>query len=115
MRSAVMMIAALLAGPSRAEGWRDLTGVAIQGALQQHQVLWDDGSAQVFISGGVTYFIHGWLNEGRWRASEDGYCSQWPPNMDWVCYDVQAGSGGRVRFLGPEGRVWEGQIVDKIE
>ena len=25
---------------------------------------------------------------GRWKVVEDQYCSQWPPNDSWSCYDV---------------------------
>ena len=25
---------------------------------------------------------------GRWKVVNDQYCSQWPPNESWSCYDV---------------------------
>ena len=106
----------LTAGPLWAEDWQRLTGPQITVALEQHVVRHDNGSEQVFSYGGLTRYRRGWLNEGHWRVTGDHYCSVWPPQTLWQCYDVATSADGRrVRFTDAQGRTALATIATEVE
>ncbi len=90
----------LAAAPVAAEEWRPLTGGEIRDALTGRTVDYDAAS-QDFRSTGRTLYNAGADSWGMWRVENDRYCSQWPPNSRWDCYDVDlSADGGAVRFRG---------------
>ena len=105
-RAALAMLTCLAALPARAEDWRPLANAEITKTLERNFLRYDDGSEQFFNYGGLTAFRVGWPNEGRWRVSQDRYCSLWSPQIDWECFAVAASADGRrVRFTDADGQV----------
>lgn len=104
------------AGPVWAEDWQPLKAAQITATLERHILRHKDGSVQQFNFGGLTKYLRGWPNEGHWRVTEDSYCSLWPPQTQWSCYDVAASADGRrVRFTDAAGQVTEAAIVGEME
>ena len=103
--AALATLIALAVWPVWAENWQPLAGTEITRTLERHVLRFDDGSEQVFNYGGLTAYRIGWPNEGRWRVSQNRYCSQWPPQTDWQCFAVATSAdGARVRFTDSGGR-----------
>ena len=67
---------------------RTLTGPEIAPFLQGI-VSMGENSRQTFSHDGTTsYSENGRYSAGRWQVQGDKYCSQWPPNTAWACYNV---------------------------
>lgn len=68
---------------------------------------WNDREWKGFYAAnGVTYYQEKGEKptKGRWRAQDNKYCSVWPPNPTWFCYDMTGTEAGdRVTFLSPDG------------
>ena len=65
----------------------------------------DNGHAseQVFQKSGVTFYSVGDAqSQGQWKIEDNKYCSAWPPNPSWACYDV-ANDGATVTFISSSG------------
>ena len=89
-----------LAMPAAAEDWTQLNGGEIRDALADAILDYED-AWQVFHASGRTLYNAGGDSLGKWDVSGDQYCSQWPPNTAWTCYDVDLNAGGdQVRFRG---------------
>jgi hypothetical protein len=99
MRAAILA-AFVAATPALAAGWTPLEGDAIRAALTGRVL--DYGSAwQDFRASGRTLYNAGADSWGTWTVQGDRYCSQWPPNAAWACYDVDISSDGEaIRFRG---------------
>lgn len=99
---------ALLVWPGDAgagDTWTPMTGddirTALTGRTLQYETAWQD-----FRASGKTLYNAGRDSWGNWRVEDDRYCSQWPPNDLWACYDMDR-SGDRVRFVGPNNHITE--------
>ncbi|MEO0937044.1 MAG: hypothetical protein AAFY38_02700 [Pseudomonadota bacterium] len=93
------LAALIIATPALAGEWTKLTGPEIAEALTGRTLVWDD-TTQDFRASGKTLYTHkGRDSWGNWEVRGDQYCSQWPPNSLWSCYDMTR-SGGRLRFIG---------------
>lgn len=83
------------------EGWRTVTGEALRTALTDRRLQFGT-TQQTFYASGRTLYDAGRPSWGRWRVQGDQYCSLWPPQGTWTCYDILLSSDGqRVRFTGP--------------
>ena len=115
MRRIATLGAALccVAGMACAEGWVKLTGPEIEAALDERKVKYDL-STQTFYKSGKTLYDAGRPSWGNWRVQGDQYCSQWPPNAGWECYDFErsAGTGASIRFISKTGHVTEGIYLE---
>ena len=61
-------------------------------------------SEQVFQKSGATFYsIPNGQSQGEWKIEGNKYCSAWPPNPSWVCYDV-INDGAAVTFVSPSGK-----------
>lgn len=61
-------------------------------------------SEQVFQKSGVTFYsVPNGQSQGTWKIDGNKYCSAWPPNPSWVCYDV-VNDGASVTFVSPTGK-----------
>lgn len=79
--------------------WTALNGAEIEAALVGPVFVYDEsGARQDFRESGRTLYTHGQPSWGYWRVEDDRYCSQWPPNDAWDCYDVSSDASGAVRF-----------------
>jgi len=84
-----------------------MTGDQIQAALEDRK-LYYDGAEQEFHAAGQTTYVAGRPSLGSWAVRADQYCSQWPPNDQWECYDMESATGA-VRFLDAYGNITEGR------
>jgi hypothetical protein len=97
---AILLIAALQAFASEE---RPLSGAEIKQLLTGAEVI-GDGNRQIFYESGRTLYNDGQDSRGYWRVEGDRYCSQWPPQESWVCYDMRSWEEGD--------RVWVSWIGD---
>jgi len=100
-----LAIAALLlcALPAWAAGDRALSGAEISQLLTGAEVV-GENNRQKFFDSGRTLYSDGRDSWGYWRVEGDRYCSQWPPQQGWVCYDM--------RTWEADGRIWVAWIGD---
>jgi hypothetical protein len=99
--------------------WADdvkLSGAEITAALTDHTLggARDDGKSweQVFQKSGVTFYtVGGAQSQGVWEVRGDQYCSQWPPNQSWACYDM-AKNADTFSFISASGQKSSGQFLN---
>ena len=97
-------------GPVWADDWRPLSGDAIREALSDRPVDYE-AAWQRFTASGMTLYNAGQDSWGNWDVRGDAYCSEWPPQSAWVCYDVDLDADGqRVRFRGAGNDVTVGRF-----
>lgn len=74
-----------------------LTDAVLDGVDADKQV------SQIFQKSGVTFYSEkGAQSQGFWKVEGSQYCSQWPPNSSWACYDM-AQDGDVVTFISASG------------
>jgi len=65
------------------------------------QIVDFDNAWQDFRADGRTLYNAGADSWGTWNVQNDRYCSQWPPNSAWTCYDIDLNADrSAVRFRG---------------
>jgi hypothetical protein len=106
-RNALVLL--VLATPLAAEDWVALSGAEIETALTGKKLQYD-GAWQDFRASGRTLYNAGRDSWGYWAIRDDQYCSQWPPQALWDCYDVAA-KGDQIRFMGAHNDVTDGVYV----
>ena len=106
-RNALVLL--VLATPLAAEDWVALSGAEIETALTGKKLQYD-GAWQDFRASGRTLYNAGRDSWGYWAIRDDQYCSQWPPQALWDCYDVAAKSD-QIRFIGAHNDVTDGVYV----
>ena len=67
--------------------WQKMSGVEISTALTEQTVVYES-ARQVFYASGRTLYTTSEDSWGTWAVRGDRYCSQWPPNADWACYEM---------------------------
>ena len=112
MRIAIILI--LLCTAAEAEE-RKLTGDEIATLLADRTVVGTDKGGkqwkQIFQKGGLTIYSQGDANSnGFWRVKGDQYCSQWPPNDSWACYDM-TGEGDHATFVSSSGTSYAVKVM----
>ena len=114
MRQTLLAATVMLASPVLAQTptWEPLTGADIAAALTdrtlQYETAW-----QRFSASGRTLYNAGRDSWGYWQVQGDQYCSLWPPQDLWACYDMER-SGDKLRFVGESaGDVTEGVYRDE--
>ncbi|MEM9580780.1 MAG: hypothetical protein AAF891_08845 [Pseudomonadota bacterium] len=108
--SAAVLIALHGAVALAEEGWTLLDGPGIQTALTGVTLDYP-GAWQDFRETGRTLYNAGVDSWGYWQVQDDRYCSQWPPNAFWACYDVHQ-RGNEIRFTGAHDDVSIGVIQE---
>jgi hypothetical protein len=93
MRRPIIICSFLLVSPASFAESVKLSGDDIISALSDRtlQGSRDDGKpwSQIFQKSGVTYYsVDGAQSQGVWQVRGDHYCSQWPPNQSWTCYEM---------------------------
>ena len=111
----LLLAGLLLSAPVMAEEQR-LTGPEIQAALSDRtlQGTLEDGKQwqQIFQKSGVTFYSVGSAqSQGRWEVRGDQYCSQWPPNESWTCYDMRVDAGD-YSFISASGQRSSGKLLN---
>ena len=93
-----------------------LTGVEIEMALSDHTLQGSDENSnvwrQIFQKAGATYYaVNGGQSQGVWQVRGDQYCSQWPPNESWTCYDLLR-DGENFIFVSGSGQRTTGKLLN---
>lgn len=95
----------LASSPALAEN--RLNGADIRALLANSSLYGEQHGApveQIFQASGQTfYLVNGNSSAGSWEVRGDQYCSLWPPNPTWSCYDVTK-DGGSVTFIDKSGK-----------
>lgn len=106
------MIFVLWANPLFAGEWQKLDNDGITNALTA-RVLQYLGATQNFFADGRTLYETQSPSWGKWRVENDQYCSVWPPQNVWVCYDLERHERGlKVRFVANDGSQTVGTYID---
>jgi len=97
----------LMAGVSVANEQTKLNSEQIRAFLSDHYVMGNYKGREwksFFNANGDTHYseANGRPSNGRWKAENDRYCSQWPPSATWDCYIITA-SGDELTFVPESG------------
>lgn len=115
MRKLIALLLLIQTLPALAEE-RRLTGEEIRTALSDKTVESTGGDGkpytQIFQKGGLTIYNAGpqSSSNGFWDVRGNQYCSQWPPNESWSCYDM-TGEGDRLTFIAASGKMWPVRVL----
>ncbi|MEM9046705.1 MAG: hypothetical protein AAGC81_18650 [Pseudomonadota bacterium] len=105
MRIVLIATLALITGFALAEE-SALTGDQIKDLLTDQKVL-GEGTTQIFYASGRTLYNDGHDSWGYWEVRGDQYCSTWPPQNGWACYDMvtrQTDTRQEIVFIGESGK-----------
>jgi hypothetical protein len=79
-----------------------LSGAEMQTILND-KILYGKDTEQIFQKFGVTFYSAGGnQSQGNWKIDGEKYCSQWPPNQAWACYDIMQ-DGNKITFISKDG------------
>lgn len=116
MRSLPALVLGLFAVSAHAEDV--LSGDQIKSILSDVTLSADAHGApiqQIFQAGGQTFVLaNGGSSAGSWKVEENRYCSIWPPNPSWSCYDVMQ-DGRTITFRSADGTRYPMTIPAKSE
>ena len=84
--------------------WVTLDEAGIHAALDAQKLIYKSANQTFYVSGKTLYNQGGRPSWGNWRVQNDQYCSQWPPNDLWACFDLEK-QGDQVRFVGFNGDI----------
>jgi len=107
---ATLLLSAL---PARASEERALIGAEIAKVLTGAEVI-GEGTRQKFYEGGRTLYNDGRDSWGYWKVEGERYCSQWPPQQGWACYNMRVWEEGQqvwVAWIGDGGARYDGYIA----
>ena len=100
MRQFLSALFILVALPAEADDWLVLKGEEIRDTLSDRTVDYE-AAWQDFRADSRTLYNAGADSWGNWDIRNNQYCSQWPPNSAWTCYDVDLNADGTAaRFRG---------------
>ncbi|HUS55561.1 MAG TPA: hypothetical protein VMY41_16335 [Thermohalobaculum sp.] len=112
MKTLLFAAALLGVSPTTASDERALSGSEIIQLLAGAEVI-GAGNRQKFYESGRTLYNDGRESWGYWRVEGDRYCSQWPPQEGWACYDMRRWEEGDrvwVGWIGNGGTRYDGYI-----
>ncbi len=93
-----------------------LTGPALQELLSERfLVATRDGKTieQIFQKSGLTlYTENGAQSQGFWKVEGNAFCSQWPPNETWSCFEIFQ-DGKNVTFVSKSGKRFPMELKDQ--
>ena len=95
--------------------WRKMAGPEIASTLTDWIVDYRVDTWQDFRASGRTLYHAGRPSWGHWAVRGDQYCSSWPPSDLWSCYDMERGSGDKVRWIGVAGDITPGTLRGRID
>jgi hypothetical protein len=97
-----ILLASLLMFTSAQAAETNLTSVQMQMILSD-KILYGKDAEQIFQKSGVTFYSAGGSqSQGNWKIDGEKYCSQWPPNEAWACYDITQ-DGNKITFISKDG------------
>ncbi|MEL6479615.1 MAG: hypothetical protein AAFR17_19990 [Pseudomonadota bacterium] len=73
-----------------------------------------EAAVQTFYRSGRTLYDDGQPSWGYWEVRGDAYCSQWPPQAGWACYQILQDPARPevIVFVGESGTRYPGQVTD---
>ena len=87
-----------------------LSGADMQIILSD-KTLYGKDAEQIFQKSGATFYSSGGgQSQGNWKIDGDKYCSQWPPNQAWACYDMTQ-DGNKIAFISKDGQRTEMSVT----
>ena len=87
-----------------------LSGAEMQ-AMLSDKILYAKDVEQIFQKSGTTFYSSGGgQSQGNWKIDGEKYCSQWPPNQAWACYDMTQ-NGNKVAFISKDGQRTEMSVT----
>jgi hypothetical protein len=87
-----------------------LTSAEMQNILSD-KILYGKNVEQIFQKSGVTFYSAGGnQSQGNWKIDGEKYCSQWPPNQAWACYDIMQ-DGNKITFIAKDGNRTEMSVT----
>ena len=87
-----------------------LSGAEIQ-AILSDKIIYGKDIEQIFQKSGTTFYSSGGgQSQGNWKVEGDQYCSQWPPNQAWACYDMTK-DGNKIAFISKDGQRTEMSVT----
>lgn len=87
-----------------------LSGAEMQATLYD-KILYGKDIEQIFQKSGATFYsAGGGQSQGNWKIDGEKYCSQWPPNEAWACYDMTQ-DGNKITFISKDGNRTEMSIT----
>lgn len=95
------------------EQWTPLSGDEITDTLTGRIVQYASATQDFRVSGRTLYNA-GRDSGGYWAVRGSQYCSLWPPQDLWACYDLQQ-QGDRLRFIGAAGDVTDGVLGGTVD
>jgi hypothetical protein len=105
----ILLISLLMISSAHAAE-RKLSGAEMQVILYD-KILHGKDAEQIFQKSGVTFYSAGGnQSQGNWKIDGEKYCSQWPPNEAWACYDMMQ-DGNKVIFISKDGNRTEMTIT----
>jgi hypothetical protein len=105
-----ILLASLLLISSAQASETKLSGAEMQVILSD-KILYGKDAEQIFQKSGVTFYSTGGnQSQGNWKIDGEKYCSQWPPNEAWACYDMMQ-EGNKVIFISKDGNRTEMTIT----
>jgi hypothetical protein len=105
-----ILLASLLLISSAHAAETKLTGAEMQ-AILYDKILYGKDVEQIFQKSGVTFYLSGGnQSQGNWKIDGEKYCSQWPPNEAWACYDMTQ-DGNKITFISKDGNRTEMSIT----
>lgn len=112
MRRIAAIACLLLPMMAQADGlWLQLDGARIHTALDDQTLIYKSATQTFYASGKTLYNQGGRASWGHWRVQGDQYCSQWPPNDLWACFDLLT-RGNEVRFVGFNDDITDGTYTE---
>lgn len=90
-----------------------MTGAEVTEALTDNTAIYEGGVIKQFFakSGATPYWDGSRLTHGSWRVTGDQYCSVWPPNNVWACYDMVRTPNGGIVWVGSGGDRYPATMV----
>lgn len=91
-----------------------MTGAEVSEALTDRTAIYEGGEVRQFFarSGSTPYWDGSRLTHGSWRVTGDQYCSVWPPQNVWACYDMFWTKDGGVVWVGSAGDRYVATMAD---
>lgn len=67
------------------------------------KILFAKEAEEIFQKSGVAFYsAGGGQSQGFWKIEGGQFCSQWPPNQTWACYDMTQ-DGNKITFISKDG------------
>lgn len=110
MKKILLISVILIIAPGASVAELKLSGAEIQ-AILSDKIIYGKDIEQIFQKSGTTFYSSGGgQSQGNWKVEGDQYCSQWPPNQAWACYDMTK-DGNKIAFISKDGQRTEMSVT----